>query len=81
MRFQEAERVGLELLTQPVNEGLPSDAESLDRAVSRLHALLANAHRYVDGVCEGRLPPNNTIGRFLARPPARHAGKGHARVC
>lgn len=66
LRFQEAERVGLDLLTHTSNDGLPGDLQALERSVGRLQTLLQSAAKYVDDVCEGRLPPNNAVGRYLA---------------
>ena len=66
LRFSEAERVGSELLTKTANEGLLSDLEALERSTARLNAMLLNAQKYVSDVCEGKLPPNNAVGRYLA---------------
>lgn len=71
LRFQEAERVGLDQLTKQQNEGLPGDLDALRQSVGRLHALLENALKYVSDVCEEKQQPNNAIGRFLVR--SRHA--------
>ena len=67
-KLADAERAGLPALCA-AGEGpqpLPGDLAGLEASVQRLAAMLELAHGYVDAVVEGRLPPNNAIGRFLA---------------
>ncbi len=73
-KFADAERAGLPALAAAASAGadaaaaapLPGDLASLEASVARLGAMLSVAHAYVDGVVEGKLKPNNAIGRFLA---------------
>lgn len=69
--FADADRAGLPTLAaaggpEATPQPLPNDLAGLDASVQRLHAMLELAHGYADGVVEGRLKPNNAVGRFLA---------------
>jgi translation initiation factor 3 subunit F len=68
-KFADAERAGLTAMAASSDGApspLPADLAGLEASVQRLHAMLEVAHAYVDGVVEGRLKANNSIGRFLA---------------
>jgi translation initiation factor 3 subunit F len=71
-KFADAERAGLTAMaaSAATSDGapaaLPADLAGLEASVQRLQAMLEVAHAYVDGVVEGRLKANNSIGRFLA---------------
>ena len=78
-KFADAERAGLTAMASAQSAAvgadggaaaapspLPNDLAALEASVARLQAMLEVSHAYVDGVVEGRLKPNNAIGRFLA---------------
>ncbi|GMG98308.1 hypothetical protein Nepgr_000148 [Nepenthes gracilis] len=66
LRMAEAERVGYELLKSTMVDKLPSDLEGMEASMERLLALIDDVYRYVDDVVEGRIAPDNNIGRFIA---------------
>lgn len=65
-RMIEAERVGYEILEKTVVDKLPNDLEGMEASMKRLLALIDDVYKYVDDVVEGRLPPDNNIGRVIA---------------
>ena len=64
--MSEAERVGYELLKSTMADKIPSDLEGMESTLERLLALIDDIYKYVDDVVEGRVAPDNKIGRFLA---------------
>ncbi|KAL2622097.1 hypothetical protein R1flu_002302 [Riccia fluitans] len=66
LRMIEAERIGFDVLKKTMVDKLPNDIEGLEGTISRLHGMIDTVYRYVDDVVEGRIPPDNTIGRYLA---------------
>lgn len=66
--FEEAEKVGLELLTSAPNTPAKplSDAESLGGSLQRLQVLLETCYNYVDAVTSGKVKGDPQIGRYLA---------------
>ncbi|XP_042439729.1 eukaryotic translation initiation factor 3 subunit F-like [Zingiber officinale] len=66
LRMIEAERVGFDILKTTVVDKLPNDLEGMEASMERLHSLLDEIYKYVGDVVEGRVAPDNDIGRFLA---------------
>eukprot|EP00262_Sarcandra_glabra_P012699 TRINITY_DN3326_c0_g1_i1.p2 TRINITY_DN3326_c0_g1~~TRINITY_DN3326_c0_g1_i1.p2 ORF type:complete len:284 (-),score=30.98 TRINITY_DN3326_c0_g1_i1:312-1163(-) len=66
LRMVEAERVGFDILKTTVVEKLPNDLEGMETSMERLLALIDDVYNYVDDVAEGRVEPDNHIGRFIA---------------
>ncbi|ONK62049.1 uncharacterized protein A4U43_C08F36270 [Asparagus officinalis] len=66
LRMLEAEQVGFDILKKTTVDKLPNDLESMEATLEHLHALIEDVYRYVDGVVEGRVTPDNDIGRFIA---------------
>ncbi|KAI0519053.1 hypothetical protein KFK09_006493 [Dendrobium nobile] len=66
LRMIEAERVGFDILKTTVVDKLPNDLEGMEATMKRLLALIDDVYNYVDGVVEGRLIPDNNIGRFIS---------------
>ncbi|GAV56781.1 JAB domain-containing protein/MitMem_reg domain-containing protein [Cephalotus follicularis] len=65
-RMVEAERVGFDLLKSTMVDKLPTDLEGMEVSMHRLLALIDDVYLYVDNVVEGRVEPDNEIGRFIA---------------
>ncbi|PKU87271.1 eukaryotic translation initiation factor 3 subunit F [Dendrobium catenatum] len=66
LRMIEAERVGFDILKTTIVDKLPNDLEGMEATMKRLLALIDDVYNYVDGVVEGRLIPDNNIGRFIS---------------
>lgn len=66
LRMIEAERVGFDILKKTMVDKLPNDLEKMEATMERVHALVDDVYQYVDGVVEGRLIPDNNIGRFIS---------------
>jgi translation initiation factor 3 subunit F len=66
LRLVEAERIGFDVLKKTMVEKLPNDLEGLEATIERLQEMIDRVFRYVDGVLEGQIEPDNSIGRFLA---------------
>uniref|UniRef100_A0A7N0TH37 Eukaryotic translation initiation factor 3 subunit F n=1 Tax=Kalanchoe fedtschenkoi TaxID=63787 RepID=A0A7N0TH37_KALFE len=66
LRMVEAERVGFDILKSPVVDKLPNDLEGMEASMERLLALIDDIYKYVDDVVEGRVTPNNEIGRAIS---------------
>ncbi|XP_010923104.1 eukaryotic translation initiation factor 3 subunit F [Elaeis guineensis] len=66
MRMIEAERVGFDILKMAMVDKLPNDLEGMEASMERLLALIDDVYKYVDDVVEGRVTPDNNIGRFIA---------------
>lgn len=66
VRTVEVERLGIELLQNEVTEKLPSEAENLQTAITRLQTALNKAYQYVDDVVSGRRKGDINVGRYLA---------------
>ncbi|KAL6291066.1 hypothetical protein ACE6H2_008576 [Prunus campanulata] len=69
LRMVEAERVGYDILKTTMVDKLPTDLEGMEASMERLLALIDDVYKYVDNVVvskeEGRVEPDNNIGRFL----------------
>ncbi|KAM7271447.1 hypothetical protein ACFE04_030661 [Oxalis oulophora] len=65
-RMVEAERVGFEILKTSMVDKLPTDLEGMEVSMERLLALIDDVSKYVEDVVEGRIQPDNNIGRFIA---------------
>uniref|UniRef100_A0A5B6ZDQ8 Putative eukaryotic translation initiation factor 3 subunit F n=1 Tax=Davidia involucrata TaxID=16924 RepID=A0A5B6ZDQ8_DAVIN len=59
LRMVEAERVGFDILKTTVVDKLPNDLEGMEASMERLLSL-------IDDVVEGRVAPDNNIGRFIS---------------
>ncbi|KAH7352025.1 hypothetical protein KP509_19G025600 [Ceratopteris richardii] len=66
LRMLEAERVGFDVLKKTIVEKLPDDLEALETSMLRLQSMIETVFNYVEQVIEGRLPPDNAVGRYLA---------------
>lgn len=66
LRMIEAERVGFDILKMPMVDKIPNDLEGMESSMGRLLALIDDVYKYVDDVVEGRVTPDNNIGRFIA---------------
>lgn len=66
LRMVEAERVGFDILRSTTVEKLPSDLEGMETSMERLLVLIDDVYKYVDDVVEGRVAPNDNIGRFIS---------------
>ncbi|CAM6095491.1 unnamed protein product [Calypogeia fissa] len=66
LRLIEAERIGFDVLKKTVVDKLPNDLEGLEGTIQRLHTMIDTVFSYVDGVVEGRVAPDNAVGRYLA---------------
>lgn len=65
-KFEEAERVGISLLSNPATEKISSEMEGLEHTVAKLGGMLEKAAAYVGNVCDGKIPADAEIGRYLA---------------
>ncbi|KAJ0984091.1 hypothetical protein J5N97_002447 [Dioscorea zingiberensis] len=65
-RMVEAEQVGFDILKTTMVDKLPNDLEGMEASMERLLSLIDDVYKYVDGVVEGNVTPNNNIGRFIA---------------
>ncbi|KAM5556625.1 eukaryotic translation initiation factor 3 subunit F [Rosa sericea] len=65
LRMVEAERVGFDILKTTMTDKLPTDLEGMEASMERLLALIDDVYKYVDSVDEGRVAPDNNVGRFL----------------
>ncbi|KAJ4977988.1 hypothetical protein NE237_008768 [Protea cynaroides] len=70
LRMIEAERVGFDILKTTLVEKVPSDLEGMEASMERLLALIDDVYKYVDNVVEGRVAPDNNIGRFISETVA-----------
>ncbi|EPS57575.1 hypothetical protein M569_17242, partial [Genlisea aurea] len=61
----EVEKIGFDVLKPTNVDKLPSDIEGMETSMKRLLALIEDVYKYVDDVVEGRIAPDNSIGRFL----------------
>jgi len=65
LKMAEAERVGVSLLQRTQTEKQPSDLQSLDDSLEKLEKLMQRVYDHVNGVCEGRIEADISLGRFL----------------
>jgi len=70
LRMVEAQRVGFDILKTTAVDKLPNDLEGMEASMERLLALIDDVYKYVDDVVEGRVAPDNNIGRFLSESVA-----------
>ncbi|XP_020233778.1 eukaryotic translation initiation factor 3 subunit F [Cajanus cajan] len=66
LRMAEAERIGYDTLKATAIDKIPSDLEGMEASMGHLLALIDDIHKYVDDVVEGRIDPDNKIGRFIS---------------
>ncbi|KAJ0551467.1 putative eukaryotic translation initiation factor 3 subunit F, MPN domain-containing protein [Helianthus annuus] len=66
LRMVEAERIGFDILKTTAVDKLPTDMEGMEATMERLLALIDDTYKYVDDVVEGRVAPDNSIGRFIS---------------
>ncbi|PSS33336.1 Eukaryotic translation initiation factor 3 subunit F like [Actinidia chinensis var. chinensis] len=66
LRMVEAERVGYDILKTTTVDKLPNDLEGMEASMERLLALIDDVYKYVDDVVEGRVAPDNNIGKFIS---------------
>ncbi|WOL14080.1 eukaryotic translation initiation factor 3 subunit F-like [Canna indica] len=66
LRMIEAERIGFDILKTTTVDKLPGDLVGMEASMVRLYSLIDDIYKYVNDVVEGRLPPDNKIGRVLA---------------
>ncbi|WOH09068.1 hypothetical protein DCAR_0728521 [Daucus carota subsp. sativus] len=66
LRMVEAERIGFDVLKKTAVDKLPNDLEGMEDSMKKLLALIDDVYKYVDDVVEGRLAPDNNIGRFIS---------------
>lgn len=65
-KFEEVERVGVSLLSQPASDKIVSEMEGLENTVAKLGAMLEELAAYVAKVCDGTIPADAELGRYLA---------------
>ncbi|KAK4385356.1 Eukaryotic translation initiation factor 3 subunit F [Sesamum angolense] len=70
LRMVEAEQIGFDVLKPTNVDKLPSDLEGMEASMERLLALIDDVYKYVDDVVEGRVAPDNKIGRFISNTVA-----------
>uniref|UniRef100_A0A0D9WBT1 Eukaryotic translation initiation factor 3 subunit F n=1 Tax=Leersia perrieri TaxID=77586 RepID=A0A0D9WBT1_9ORYZ len=66
LRMLEAGKVGYDILKSTIVEKLPNDLEGMESSMEKLYVLIDEIYKYVDDVVEGRVAPDNKIGRFIA---------------
>ncbi|KAI4306803.1 hypothetical protein L6164_030049 [Bauhinia variegata] len=66
LRMAEAERIGFDILKATNVEKIPTDLEGMEASMEHLLALIDDIYKYVDDVVEGRVAPDNNIGRFIS---------------
>ncbi|KAM0941431.1 putative eukaryotic translation initiation factor 3 subunit F, MPN domain-containing protein [Dioscorea sansibarensis] len=65
-RMVEAEQVGFDILKTTMVDKLPNDLEGMEASMERLLALIDDVYKYVDGVVEGNVTPDNNVGRLIS---------------
>lgn len=58
--------MAVDILRSTTVEKLPSDLEGMETSMERLLVLIDDVYKYVDDVVEGRVAPNDNIGRFIS---------------
>ncbi|KAI4299440.1 hypothetical protein L6164_032901 [Bauhinia variegata] len=66
LRMAEAERIGFDVLKATNVEKIPTDLEGMEASMEHLLALIDDIYKYVDDVVEGRVGPDNNIGRLIS---------------
>ncbi|BAT86409.1 hypothetical protein LR48_Vigan03g295000 [Vigna angularis] len=66
LRMIEAERIGFDMLKATAVDKIPSDLEGMEASMQHLLVLIDDIYKYVDDVVEGRVAPDNKIGRFIS---------------
>ncbi|KAH7537526.1 hypothetical protein FEM48_Zijuj03G0102400 [Ziziphus jujuba var. spinosa] len=56
----------VDILKTTMVDKLPTDLEGMEASMERLLALIDEVYKYVDNVVEGRVAPDNNIGRFIS---------------
>ncbi|XP_044507712.1 eukaryotic translation initiation factor 3 subunit F-like isoform X2 [Mangifera indica] len=56
----------VDILKTAMVDKLPGDLDGMEVLTERLVALINDVYKYVDDVVEGRVAPDNNIGRFLS---------------
>ncbi|KAJ4972390.1 hypothetical protein NE237_005489 [Protea cynaroides] len=66
LRMVETEQVGFDILKTTMVDKMPSDLEGMEASMERLLTLINEVYNYVDNVVDGRVTPDNNIGRFVS---------------
>jgi len=66
LKMLDAEKVGFEMLKSTMVDKLPNDLEGMESSMQKLYTLIDEIYKYSDDVVEGRVAPDNKIGRFIA---------------
>ncbi|KAF7830979.1 eukaryotic translation initiation factor 3 subunit F [Senna tora] len=66
LRMVEAERIGFDTLKATTVDKIPNDLEGMETSMERLLALIDDIYKYVDDVVEGRVVPDNNVGKFIS---------------
>ncbi|GAU36367.1 hypothetical protein TSUD_212830 [Trifolium subterraneum] len=66
LRMVEAERIGFDNLKSTYVDKIPSDLEGMEASMTHLLALIDDTYKYVDDVVEGRVIPDNNIGKCIS---------------
>lgn len=66
LRMIEAERIGFDTLKATTVDKIPSDLEGMEASMEHLLALIDDIYKYVDDAVEGRVAPDNKIGKFIS---------------
>ncbi|KAG8066888.1 hypothetical protein GUJ93_ZPchr0005g14262 [Zizania palustris] len=65
LRMLEAGKVGFDILKSTIVDKLPNDLDGMESSMEKLYTLVDEIYKYVDDVVEGRVAPDNKIGRFI----------------
>jgi translation initiation factor 3 subunit F len=60
------ERIGSDLFQTKTTKRLPNESQSISMAVEKLASMLETVKTYVNGVTEGKISPDATIGRHIS---------------
>ncbi|CAJ2653333.1 eukaryotic translation initiation factor 3 subunit F-like [Trifolium pratense] len=66
LRMVEAERIGFDNLKSTYVDKIPSELEGMEASMTHLLALIDDTYKYVDDVVEGRVDPDNKIGKCIS---------------
>ncbi|MCI43429.1 eukaryotic translation initiation factor 3 subunit F-like, partial [Trifolium medium] len=58
--------MAVDILKATTVDKIPSDLEGMEASMEHLLALIDDIHKYVDDVVEGRVAPDNKIGKFIS---------------
>ncbi|UPR04453.1 subunit F of translation initiation factor 3 [Chloropicon primus] len=60
------ERIGSELFQTKTTKRLPEESQSIQNAVGSLSSMIETVKTYVEGVCQGKVKADTTIGRYVS---------------